>query len=195
VSAGETIEIASSLDAHEIVRAAQESRADAVHPGYGFLAESSELAAAVQAAGLCWVGPPPAALRAGGDKTAAKEIALAAGVPVVPGGMPKEIGFPLLVKAAAGGGGRGMRICAPGATSTAAIEAAGREARTAFGDGRLLFERYLERPRHIEIPAARRQPRAPFSPSASASAPCSGGTRSSWRRRPRPRSTATFVSG
>jgi acetyl/propionyl-CoA carboxylase alpha subunit len=150
-SAGETVEIASYLDAQEIVRAAHASGADAVHPGYGFLAESADFAAAVEAAGLCWVGPPPAALRVGGDKLAAKEIARSAGVPVVPGGAPEEIGFPLLVKSAAGGGGRGMRVVRSQRELEPAIEASEREARAAFGDGRLLFERYLERPRHVEI--------------------------------------------
>src|SRR5690348_9524893 len=109
-SADETVEIASYLDVGEHVRAAGESGADAVHPGYGFLAESAELAEAVLEAGLTWIGPPPAALRAGGDKLAAKETARTAGVPVLPTGAPEEIGFPLVVKAAAGGGGRGMRI-------------------------------------------------------------------------------------
>src|SRR5579875_3462725 len=109
-SADATVEIASYLDPAEHVRAARESGADAVHPGYGFLSESAELAEAVLGAGLVWIGPPPSALRAGGDKLAAKETARAAGVPVLPNGTPEEIGYPLLVKAAAGGGGRGMRI-------------------------------------------------------------------------------------
>src|SRR5260370_34267709 len=109
-SADAVVEIASYLDPAEHARAARESGADAVHPGYGFLAESASLAEAVRGAGLTWVGPPPAALRAGGDKLAAKRAALAAGVPVLPTGTPEEIGFPLLVKAAAGGGGRGMRV-------------------------------------------------------------------------------------
>ena len=117
-SADETVSIASYLDASEHVRAARESGADAVHPGYGFLAESAELAEAVLDAGLTWVGPPPAALRAGGDKLAAKETARAAGVPVLPSGEPDAIGFPLLVKAAAGGGGRGMRVVRSAASST-----------------------------------------------------------------------------
>src|SRR2546426_5364794 len=103
-SADAVVEIASYLDPAELVRAARASGADAVHPGYGFLAESAELAEAVLAAGLTWVGPPPAALRAGGDKVAAKETARAAGVPVLPNATPGELGFPLLVKAAAGGG-------------------------------------------------------------------------------------------
>jgi len=150
-SADRTLEIASYLDAAEHVRAAAESGADAVHPGYGFLAESAELAEAVIDAGVTWVGPPPAALRAGGDKLAAKETARAAGVPVLPTGTPEEIGFPLLVKAAAGGGGRGMRIVRTPDDLEEAVEAARREAAGAFGDDRVFFERYLVRPRHVEI--------------------------------------------
>ena len=150
-SADETIEIASYLDAAEHVRAARESKADAVHPGSGFLAESAEFADAVLAAGLTWIGPPPAALRAGGDKLAAKETAQRAGVPVLPTGTPDEIGFPLLVKAAAGGGGRGMRIVRTADELDDAVAAARREAVGAFGDDTVFFERYLERPRHVEI--------------------------------------------
>ena len=150
-SADEVVEIASYLDPAEHVHAAQELGADAVHPGYGFLSESAELAEAVLAAGLTWVGPPPAALRAGGDKLAAKETARMAGVPVLPSGEPAEIGFPLLVKAAAGGGGRGMRIVRSPAELEDAVDAAKREAAAAFGDDTVFFERYLERPRHIEI--------------------------------------------
>ena len=150
-SAGEAVEIASYLDAGEHVRAAREAGADAVHPGYGFLAESAELAEAVLAAGLTWIGPPPSALRAGGDKLASKETARAAGVPVLPTGSPEEIGFPLLVKAAAGGGGRGMRVVRAATELDDAVAAATREAAAAFGDDTVFFERYLERPRHVEI--------------------------------------------
>ncbi|HEY2327338.1 MAG TPA: biotin carboxylase N-terminal domain-containing protein [Gaiellaceae bacterium] len=150
-SADETVRIASYLDAAEHVRAARESGADAVHPGYGFLAESGDFADAVIGADLTWVGPSPAALRAGGDKLAAKRLAHEAGVPVVPDGEPDEIGFPLLVKAAAGGGGRGMRVVRSAAELADAVEAAKREALAAFGDDRVFYERYLERPRHIEI--------------------------------------------
>jgi acetyl/propionyl-CoA carboxylase alpha subunit len=150
-SADALVEISSYLDAAEHVRAAREAGADAVHPGYGFLSESAELADAVLDAGLTWVGPPPAALRAGGDKLAAKETARAAGVPVLPSGTPEEIGFPLLVKAAAGGGGRGMRVVrAPGELEES-LAAARREAAAAFGDDSVFCERYLERPRHVEI--------------------------------------------
>jgi 3-methylcrotonyl-CoA carboxylase alpha subunit len=146
-----TVEIGSYLDAAEHVRAAREAGADAVHPGYGFLAESADLAEEVLAAGLTWVGPPPAALRAGGDKLAAKRTAAAAGVPVLPTGTPAEIGYPLLVKAAAGGGGRGMRIVRGPDELDDAVEAARREAAAAFGDDTVFYERYLERPRHVEI--------------------------------------------
>src|SRR5581483_5334020 len=150
-SADACVEIASYLDPGELVRAAREASADAVHPGYGFLAESAELAEAVLAAGLVWVGPPPEALRAGGDKLAAKQTARAAGVPVLPSGDPSEIGFPLLAKAAAGGGGRGMRVVRSPDELEEALAAARREAAAAFGDDTVFCERYLERPRHVEI--------------------------------------------
>src|SRR5690349_15670997 len=109
-SADEVVEIASYLDEAEHVRAARETGADAIHPGYGFLAESPAFAAAVEAAGLVFVGPSADSLRRGGDKLAAKEIARSVGVPVVEQGEPGELGVPLVIKAAAGGGGRGMRI-------------------------------------------------------------------------------------
>jgi acetyl/propionyl-CoA carboxylase alpha subunit len=150
-SADETIEITSYLDADEHVRAAKESGADAIHPGYGFLAESADFAAAVEAAGIAWVGPPAEALAAGGDKLEAKRIARAAGVPVVPEGGPDEIGFPLVIKAAAGGGGRGMRVVNSPAELEEAFAAARREAKAAFGDDRVFCERYVRRPRHVEI--------------------------------------------
>ena len=150
-SADETVRISSYLDANEHVRAAQEAGADAIHPGYGFLAENADFAEAVEAAGLTWVGPPAAALRAGGDKLEAKRIAREAGVPVVPEGEPAEIGFPLVVKAAAGGGGRGMRVVRSPDELDDALAAAQREAKAAFGDERVFCERYVERPRHVEI--------------------------------------------
>jgi acetyl/propionyl-CoA carboxylase alpha subunit len=146
-SADETVEIASYLDAGEHVRAARETGADAVHPGYGFLAENADFAAAVETAGLAWIGPPPDALRKGGDKLEAKRIAAEAGVPTVPDVEEP----PLLVKAAAGGGGRGMRIVRTREELDEAVEAARREAQSAFGDDRVYFERYLERPRHVEV--------------------------------------------
>jgi len=150
-SAGEIVEIASYLEPEEHVRAARAVEADAIHPGYGFLAENGDFAAAVEAAGVTWIGPPPEALRLGGDKVAAKQVAREAGVPVLPDGSPEELGYPLLVKAALGGGGRGMRIVrAPGELEDA-LAAAEREAAAGFGEGRLYCERYLERPRHVEV--------------------------------------------
>jgi acetyl/propionyl-CoA carboxylase alpha subunit len=146
-SADEVVEIASYLHSEEHVRAARQTGADAIHPGYGFLAENGDFAEAVEAAGLTWVGPPPDALRAGGDKLAAKRIAAEAGVPTIP-----EVDEPpLIVKAAAGGGGRGMRVVRTRDELDEALEAARREARAAFGDDRVYLERYLERPRHVEI--------------------------------------------
>ena len=150
-AADAVVEIASYLDPGEHVRAAREAGADAIHPGYGFLAESAAFAEAVEAAGLTWVGPPAEALRLGGDKIEAKRIARDAGVPVLPDGAPGDLGFPLVVKAAAGGGGRGMRVVRSAAELEEAQAAAAREASGAFGDGRLYAERYLERPRHVEV--------------------------------------------
>src|SRR6266511_2206530 len=149
--AGETVAIAGYLDGQEHVRAARESGADAVHPGYGFLAESPEFATAVRDADLLWIGPPPDVLRAAGDKLEAKRIAAEAGVPVVPEGDPAKIGFPLVIKAAAGGGGRGMRVVRAADELDEALAAARREAEAAFGDDRVFFERYVERPRHVEV--------------------------------------------
>jgi acetyl/propionyl-CoA carboxylase alpha subunit len=149
--ADETVEIASYLAAEEHVRAAQEAGADAVHPGYGFLAENADFAAAVEAAGLIFVGPSPDALRRGGDKLEAKRAAEAAGVPVLPTGEPADVRFPLMIKAAAGGGGRGMRIVTAPAELDDAVAAARREAEAAFGDDTVFFERYLPRARHVEI--------------------------------------------
>jgi acetyl/propionyl-CoA carboxylase alpha subunit len=149
--AGETLEISSYLDPAEHVRAANESGADAIHPGYGFLAENADFAVAVQASGVTWVGPPPAVLRSAGDKLEAKRLAAEAGVPVVPDGSPDDVGFPLIVKAAAGGGGRGMRVVRSPEDLDEALAAAQREAEAAFGDRKIFCERYVERPRHIEI--------------------------------------------
>ena len=150
-AADEVVAISGYLDAAEHVRAARKTGADAVHPGYGFLAESPDFAENVEAAGLLFVGPTPAALRAGGDKIEAKRIARQAGVPVVPDGEPEEVGFPLVVKAAAGGGGRGMRVVRSLEELEDALAAARREAQVAFGDERVFCERYVERPRHVEI--------------------------------------------
>ena len=149
--ADEVVPIAAYLDTHEHVRAAREAGADAVHPGYGFLAENADFAEAVEAAGITWVGPTSEALRAAGDKLEAKRLAQEAGVPVVPSGAPEEVGYPLIVKAAAGGGGRGMRVVRTPEELEDALEAARREAKAGFGDERVFCERYVERPRHVEI--------------------------------------------
>ena len=143
--------IGSYLEPSHVVSAAERSGADAVHPGYGFLAESPALSEAVLEAGLTWVGPPPDVLRAAGDKLEAKRIAEEAGVPVVPTGEPDDLGYPLLVKAAAGGGGRGMRVVHAAEELDGAVEAARREAKAGFGDETVFFERYVERPRHVEV--------------------------------------------
>jgi acetyl/propionyl-CoA carboxylase alpha subunit len=149
--AGEVADVPSYLDAAALVDAARRTGADSVHPGYGFLAENPAFAEAVGAAGLRFVGPSPAAIRAAGDKLEAKRLAAEAGVPVVPTGEPEELGFPLIVKAAAGGGGRGMRVVRRPEELDEALEAARREAKAGFGDDRVFCERYVERPRHVEI--------------------------------------------
>jgi acetyl/propionyl-CoA carboxylase alpha subunit len=149
--ADEVIEIASYLYSEEHIRATKQTGADAIHPGYGFLAENADFAESVEAAGLVFVGPTPDALRRGGDKLEAKRAAAAAGIPVLPTGEPDEIGFPLMIKAAAGGGGRGMRVVRQSPELADAVAAARREAKAAFGDETVFFERYFERPRHVEI--------------------------------------------
>jgi acyl-CoA carboxylase subunit alpha len=140
-----------------LIDAARRSGADAVHPGYGFLAESAAFAQAVIDAGLTWIGPSPAAIAAMGSKIEAKALMRSAGVPVLPDSSVEgaddvaTIGFPLLVKASAGGGGRGMRVVRSAAELDDAVAAATREAAAAFGDGAVFCERYVERGRHIEI--------------------------------------------
>ena len=144
------------LDVDALIRAAKESGADAVHPGYGFLSENADFARAVAAAGLTWVGPPPEVIEAMGDKMAAKRLMAGAGVPVLPTWDPDAppdgaASFPLLVKAAAGGGGKGMRVVAAEAELAEAVAAARRESRAAFGDDRVFLERLVTSARHVEI--------------------------------------------
>jgi propionyl-CoA carboxylase alpha chain len=135
-----------------IVEAARRSGADAIHPGYGFLSENADFARAVIDAGLTWVGPPPEAIEAMGDKVRAKDIAVKAGVPVLSAPAdPTEGDLPLLVKASAGGGGRGMRVVRSLDRLDAEIEAARAEAESAFGDGTVFVEPYVERGRHVEV--------------------------------------------
>jgi propionyl-CoA carboxylase alpha chain len=137
--------------------AAARTGAEAVHPGYGFLAENASFARAVLGAGLIWVGPTPDQIDLLGDKVAAKDAALAAGVPtapvwtVPPAGLPEGVTFPALVKAAAGGGGRGMRVVESEADLAEAIASASREAESSFGDGTVFIEPFIERGRHIEV--------------------------------------------
>jgi acetyl-CoA carboxylase biotin carboxylase subunit len=152
----------SYLSPERIIEAAQETGAQAIHPGYGFLAENAKFARQVDQAGLTFIGPPSAAIEAMGDKAAARERMIVHGVPVVPGYQGSDddrrlhqeasrIGFPLLIKPAAGGGGKGMRVVAAAADMQEALDAARREARHAFGDQRLILERYISRARHIEF--------------------------------------------
>src|SRR5437660_7393567 len=153
----------SYLNLDAVLAAAKATGAEAIHPGYGFLAENEDFAAACQRAGIVFIGPTPEAIAAMGDKAAAKRLMEKAGVPLVPGYhgenqdaalLEKEaerIGFPVLIKPTAGGGGKGMRIVTERKAFSAALEAARREAKAAFGDERVLIERYLERPRHIEM--------------------------------------------
>ena len=153
----------SYLDADKIIAACRQSGADALHPGYGFLSENAAFAAAVEKAGIVFVGPPAEAIRLMGDKLEAKRIAAAAGVPTIPGRpealdsadaaaeAAEAIGYPVLLKAQAGGGGRGMRIARDETECREGFEQAVREAQAAFADGRVFVEKYVERPRHIEL--------------------------------------------
>jgi acetyl-CoA carboxylase biotin carboxylase subunit len=153
----------SYLRIDRLVEVARELECDAVHPGYGFLAERAPFARAVEDAGLAFVGPPASAIEAMGDKTRARQAMVEAGVPVVPGTTDplasadaareaaEEIGYPVMLKAAAGGGGKGMRIVQEAEALNASYAAASREAQAAFGDGTVYLERFLDGPRHIEI--------------------------------------------
>jgi acetyl-CoA carboxylase biotin carboxylase subunit len=153
----------SYLNIPRLIEAAQASGADSVHPGYGFLAERAAFAQAVVDAGLTWIGPPPEAIAAMGDKTEARRRMDAAGVPIVPGGsapvtdaaaaaeLAESIGYPVMVKAAAGGGGKGMRVVQHPPDLAPALETAASEALKAFGDASVYLEKFIERPRHVEI--------------------------------------------
>jgi 3-methylcrotonyl-CoA carboxylase alpha subunit len=153
----------SYLNIAAILDAARKSGAEAVHPGYGFLSENAEFVQACEAAGIVFIGPPASAMRTMGSKAEAKDLMQRHGVPLVPGyhgadqnparllDEAERIGFPVLIKASAGGGGRGMRAVDSAAEFAAALAGAKREAEAAFGDGRVLIEKYLSRPRHIEV--------------------------------------------
>ena len=153
---------ASYLSVDAVVRAAVATGADAVHPGYGFLSENARLARACAAAGIVFIGPEPETLEATGDKLAAREHAVAAGMPVLPGGhvtpesgdaagLAARIGYPVLVKAAGGGGGRGLRVVRDPTGLAEAVALASAEAGAAFGDPRVYLERYVEHGRHVEV--------------------------------------------
>jgi acetyl-CoA carboxylase, biotin carboxylase subunit len=153
----------SYLCGDRIIATAKSCGADGLHPGYGFLAENADFAAAVIAAGLVWIGPPPGAIRAMGDKLSARQLMQKAGVPVTPGlyaeagdaesvaQLCETIGYPVLIKAAAGGGGKGMRIVSGPSELASHLERARSEALKSFSDARVYIEQYLERPRHVEI--------------------------------------------
>ena len=153
----------SYLRIDRILAAARRSGADAIHPGYGFLSENAEFAQAVMDAGLTWIGPPPAAMAAMGDKIRARALAVEAGVPVVPGTegpvaseqeaakAAQGFGYPVLIKAAAGGGGKGMRVVHKASELAGALHAARSEAKSSFGNDSVYMEKYLQDPRHIEI--------------------------------------------
>ena len=155
----------SYLVIENVIAAAKQTGADAIHPGYGFLSENARFARACAAAGLTFIGPPPEAMDEMGEKTRARRKAIEAGVPVVPGlkePIPEggeaqakefalEIGYPIMLKAAAGGGGKGMRLCTDPKDFDAALATAQREATSAFGDGRVYIEKAISRPRHVEI--------------------------------------------
>jgi 3-methylcrotonyl-CoA carboxylase alpha subunit len=161
--ADEARRVESYLDIEAVLAAARASGAQAVHPGYGFLSENEDFAAACKKAGVVFIGPTPEAIAAMGDKAAAKRVMEKAGVPLVPGyhgekqdgallaREAERVGFPVLIKPSAGGGGKGMRVVRTKSEFSAALEGAQREAKSSFGDDRVLIERYLERPRHIEI--------------------------------------------
>jgi len=163
VHLGPTPALQSYLHRERIIAAALTSGAQAIHPGYGFLSEDADFAQMCADAGLIFIGPPATVIAAMGDKIAAKKAAIAAGVPVVPGrhddGMDdvtiaqavREVGFPALLKPAAGGGGKGMRVIADATQIDEAITSARRESRSAFGDDTLLVERFVTRPRHVEV--------------------------------------------
>jgi pyruvate carboxylase len=155
--------LAAYLDGDDILRIARQAKVDAIHPGYGFLSENPEFAEAVIASGIRWIGPSPAVMRTLGNKVAARHAAVAAGVPVMPATPPlpadvaecvrlaEGIGFPVMLKASWGGGGRGMRVIEGAAELPAALQAARREALAAFGNDEVYFEKLIRRARHVEV--------------------------------------------
>jgi len=153
----------SYLVGDRIVEIAQRAGAEAIHPGYGFLAENAAFARSVESSGIAWIGPPSAAIELMGSKTRARTAMRDAGVPIIPGAtdpvetvaevlrLGEEVGYPLIVKAAAGGGGKGMKLVGASEDAERAFESAQREGEKYFADGRVYVERYLEDPRHVEV--------------------------------------------
>ncbi|HEX7627014.1 MAG TPA: acetyl-CoA carboxylase biotin carboxylase subunit, partial [Gaiellaceae bacterium] len=153
----------SYLVVEKLLDAAARSGAEAIHPGYGFLAENAAFARAVEDAGFVWIGPPPEAIELMGSKTRARQAMKAAGVPIIPGttdpvgsaeevvALGEEIGYPLIIKAAAGGGGKGMKVVRDAGEAAQAFESAQREGQSYFADASVYVERYLENPRHVEV--------------------------------------------
>ena len=153
----------SYLNIANIISAAEVSHADAIHPGYGFLSENAKFAEIVEAHDIAWIGPKPEHIRTMGDKVAAKRTAGALGLPLVPGSdgavseigearaIAAEIGYPVIIKAASGGGGRGMKVCESEDQLETLMQQAGNEAKAAFGDATVYIEKYLGNPRHIEF--------------------------------------------
>jgi acetyl-CoA carboxylase, biotin carboxylase subunit len=162
VNVGAPPAVESYLKAERIIDAALRTTAEAVHPGYGFFSENADFARAVEAAGLIFIGPPASAIEQMGDKVAARTLMMAAGVPVVPGSgtleredevraVASRIGYPIMLKAAAGGGGKGMRLLENDHDLASLVRAVANEAKSSFGDGRFYVEKFVQRPRHIEV--------------------------------------------
>src|SRR5271170_7114076 len=163
VAVGPSPAAQSYLNTERILEAAKQTGAEAIHPGYGFFSENAGFARAVEKAGLVFIGPPPTAIEQMGDKVQARKLMAAAGVPVVPGSpgtlereeevreLAKKIGFPIMIKAAAGGGGKGMRLVDNEKDLASAVRIVASEAKSSFGDGRFYVEKFVNRPRHIEV--------------------------------------------
>src|SRR5271169_4098175 len=153
----------SYLNTPRIIEAARQTKAEAIHPGYGFFSENAGFAQAVVDAGMVWIGPPPDAIHRMGDKVEARKLMAAAGVPVIPGSpgtlaneaevraLVDKIGLPIMIKAAAGGGGKGMRLVEQDKDLASAVRSVASEAQSSFGDGRFYVEKFLRSPHHIQV--------------------------------------------
>ncbi len=190
---------ASYLNIPAIISAAEVTDAEAIHPGYGFLSENADFAEQVEESGFVFIGPRPENIRLMGDKVSAKQAMIKAGVPVVPGSegalperapkivkIARKIGYPVIIKAAGGGGGRGMRVVHTEAALLNAVNLTRQEAQAAFGNATVYLEKFLENPRHIEIQVLADEHKNAVLPGRARLLACSGATRRSSRRRPRP---------